>query len=667
MTPLEHHRRKKAVIEEWYRAVLADGADWLPAGLLSGADRASLAEARDNLVHERFVVAVCGQMKAGKSTLLNALIFGEPVLPSAATTMTAKVTLMEGAARPRVEATLYTQAEFDAVVRAAADGGGAAELRDARDAARRAGLLERALLTSPARVEVRDSFRSLPELCAVPSEGGLYTAYVKSVHLWADRPWLHQVTVADTPGTNDPNPERDKVTREWINQADAVVYVTYAGQAGLDANDVEFIDKHLRHIQPDKRIIAVNKIDTEDNPEAILNHFRNLGRSPDLRLQALFGDQNPPVLVSGLAGLIEQLIAANRPVDPRFAEDADFLGANGWLSPHRHRLGALREEVEARVLRTKGDALLTAHRRKLEAVFSRVEQHHEDARRAAGEGLRAAQASDQQLRDEMALVQAAILDLDRVATAATRRLQAALDEQLDLCAGRLHGEANEVARLVVERMQTVGAFSALPGQAAWAVPAVLRQRRNKLRAVMLDGVKAWQDEFRQVEASMAEELLKSGLGDVQAGDRRARVDVDQLLQSAEARVEAQLDGALFAQIVDNSANFLRQWANTGAARRDAVENLRPALEKQVFDAVDVVRNDFNQRVRAAGEQVLGALVTALNTIHKQRFESLQQLQQSGADRAQIAKAHHAALREASARLDGLAKVKGAFAAAMEAA
>ena len=150
MTPLELHRQKKAVLDTWYSKILDGHPDWLPAGCFSEAERTSLTEARDNLRHERFVVAVCGQMKAGKSTLLNALIFAEPVLPAAATTMTAKVTLMEGAMAPRVEATFYTAAEFDAVVKAASkDTAAAMELTKAREAARQSGLREQELLTNP--------------------------------------------------------------------------------------------------------------------------------------------------------------------------------------------------------------------------------------------------------------------------------------------------------------------------------------------------------------------------------------------------------------------------------------------------------------------------------------------------------------------------------------
>ena len=42
----------------------------------------------------------------------------------------------------------------------------------------------------------------------------------------------------------------------------------------MTASDVKFIDKYLAHIDPQRRIIAVNKCDLEPNEAAILSHIR---------------------------------------------------------------------------------------------------------------------------------------------------------------------------------------------------------------------------------------------------------------------------------------------------------------------------------------------------------------------------------------------------------
>ena len=308
MNGLAIHQKHKATLCEWYDRVVENHE-------LLKADVEALQEAKSNLQEERFILAVCGQMNNGKSTLLNALLFSEEVLPSHVTTMTAKIALMEGDETERVEATLYTPDEFREVVEASKlDERSAQDLEEARETARAERLRESDLLTNPPCVISEDGLDKLGQFVAVCNSGGIYSAYVNQVQLWADRPWLHQVTVADTPGTNDPNPVRDKITREWIERADAVVYVTFAGQAGLTEDDVKFIDKYLTHIDPRRRIIAVNKCDTQPDEAAIRRHIRKTRDSEDLRGKALFGNDEQIVLVSGLGALVSAMQEAGRPL-----------------------------------------------------------------------------------------------------------------------------------------------------------------------------------------------------------------------------------------------------------------------------------------------------------------------------------------------------------------
>ena len=55
----------------------------------------------EDLENELFTISVCGVVKAGKSTFLNALLFGEDILPTFATPMTAKLTFIEYTTEPR--------------------------------------------------------------------------------------------------------------------------------------------------------------------------------------------------------------------------------------------------------------------------------------------------------------------------------------------------------------------------------------------------------------------------------------------------------------------------------------------------------------------------------------------------------------------------------------
>ena len=100
MKDLQDYQTRKTVLCEWYDRVIENNK-------LLQADIKALQEAKSNLQDGRFIVAVCGEMNSGKSTLLNALLFSEEVLPSYVTTMTAKIALMDGDKAERIEATLY--------------------------------------------------------------------------------------------------------------------------------------------------------------------------------------------------------------------------------------------------------------------------------------------------------------------------------------------------------------------------------------------------------------------------------------------------------------------------------------------------------------------------------------------------------------------------------
>ena len=304
--------------------------------------------------------------------MLNALLFSEEVLPSFATTMTAKIALMDGDKTERIEATLYTPDEFRHVVKASKlDERSAQELAEARESARAEGLKESDVLTDPARVISEDGLDKLVQFAAVCSRGGIYSAYVNTVQLWADRnKWLHEVTVADTPGTDDPNPVRDSITRDWIQRADAVVYVTFAGQAGMTASDVKFIDEYLTHIDPQRRIIAVNKCDVlSSNEDTVHSHIRKIRFSDDLRMKSLFGNDDQIVLVSGLGALISAMQEAGRPLSEDLTWYARELSDKGYLEPERHGLERLRNTIERRIIDTKGDGIVQAHQRRLDSVF----------------------------------------------------------------------------------------------------------------------------------------------------------------------------------------------------------------------------------------------------------------------------------------------------------
>ena len=70
-------------------------------------------ERRANLLTGRFILAVCGRINAGKSTLLNSLLFENPVLPSDDTPHTSKNSLIEYAEKESLRITFYSSEEWN--------------------------------------------------------------------------------------------------------------------------------------------------------------------------------------------------------------------------------------------------------------------------------------------------------------------------------------------------------------------------------------------------------------------------------------------------------------------------------------------------------------------------------------------------------------------------
>ena len=620
MKNLQDYQTRQATLCEWYDRVVENHE-------LLKADVEALQEAKSNLQEGRFIVAVCGEMNSGKSTLLNALLFSEEVLPSHVTTMTAKIALMEGDETERVEATLYTPDEFRHVVEASRpDERSAQELAEARETARAEGFRESDLLTNPARVISEDGLDKLVQFAAVCSRGGIYSAYVNWVQLWADRPWLHQVTVADTPGTNDPNPERDKITREWIQRADAVVYVTFAGQAGLTKSDVKFIDEHLAHIDPQRRIIAVNKCDTQPNKEAIMSHIRKTRDSEDLRMKVLFGNDDQIVLVSGLGALVSAMQEAGRPLSEDLTWHARELSGKGYLDPERHGLDGLRNVIERRIISTKGDGIIEAHQRRLDSVFENADAGISQDKAILTTNRDAINASQEERHEELARVRENIASIGSVVGNARKKFVRELDE----AQGPLQESINETIRKVLqgidEDLRSVQTINELTGL-AMSTGYHLSQKRNVLARAIREIVRKIEGMLNQAENDLSAKLLASGFT-VDQGPRYHLLPISShtICKEVEAELRNNLDLETLQSTMKTATTWWQRLWDTGAGKRAAVGQLKVELESLLQETLDGLSEHTERKLLNLGQNALKTMQGSCGHILNERQELLEDLQ-----------------------------------------
>lgn len=237
-------------------------------------------------------IGILGRVKAGKSSFLNALIFGgENILPKAATPMTAALTILEYAKSPNFSVEFYTQKDLDEIATKAREyqsklnecvNAKFIELKEKeqKKALNPAQIDEAKLRQNALDIVESSNFKieqealfacyeqnelikkskiSLAELEAhkdfsgdleairaklsdFVGESGKFMPFTKSITLRLNNEFLQDVQIIDTPGLNDPVPSRSARTLEFLDKCDAALVLSPAGQF-LNASDVDLLDK----------------------------------------------------------------------------------------------------------------------------------------------------------------------------------------------------------------------------------------------------------------------------------------------------------------------------------------------------------------------------------------------------------------------------------------
>ena len=224
-------------------------------------------------------IGILGRVKAGKSSLLNALVFkGQNVLPKAATPMTAALTVLEYGDRFEASIEYYSQDEIETIKSKHAicqnilensqkekfaelreknkTGKSDSELQELarKDAIKKlkdeaslyayyeqyeqikksginaSSIGEKEILTCSSYDELNEKLKNYV------GSSGEYTPFTKSITLKLNEEMLKDVKIIDTPGVNDPIVSREERTRALLCECDVVFLVSPGGKF-LDNND----------------------------------------------------------------------------------------------------------------------------------------------------------------------------------------------------------------------------------------------------------------------------------------------------------------------------------------------------------------------------------------------------------------------------------------------
>jgi predicted GTPase len=204
---------------------------------------------------QKLSIGIMGQVKAGKSSFLNALLFaGKPILPEAATPKTANLTRVGYGETFKLTVEYYSRQEWDEIETIAATEVESVEAKVAKELV--AMVKELSLseidrcLSQTKEVITAENLDGLQGILnQFTGNNGSHTPLVKCTEITLPIESLKGFEVVDTPGMNDPVASRTQKTREYMANCDVVFFLSRCSQF-LDKAD----DDLLRDQLPNKGI-----------------------------------------------------------------------------------------------------------------------------------------------------------------------------------------------------------------------------------------------------------------------------------------------------------------------------------------------------------------------------------------------------------------------------
>lgn len=253
-------------------------------------------------------IGIVGQVKAGKSSFLNALIFdGKDILPKAATPMTAALTKISYASESSAKVIFYSASDWE-VIKENSDRfdeelkHGEENLKARKKAAAESsGRLSGSVTLTPTEIQeiknkIAPHYRACKELTDMAGgdyetlskldtaeeisidnlqrdleqyvgANGKYTPVVKWIEMSVNNNLLKGIEIVDTPGLGDPILSRSEKTKEFLMACDLVFILSPTPQF-MSNEDISLIVKTLPGESINHAVIVGSKFDSAmlDNP-----------------------------------------------------------------------------------------------------------------------------------------------------------------------------------------------------------------------------------------------------------------------------------------------------------------------------------------------------------------------------------------------------------------
>lgn len=211
-------------------------------------------------------IGVVGQVKAGKSSFLNTLLFdGKEILPKASTPKTATLTKMEYSDENVIQIEYYSAEEWETLEENACvdlDDELYTSSREIVELVRKNGVDPLPYLEKGSEQIKFDTYEDLIlHLNDYVGEDGKFTPIVKAVTLYLNKEEFKGLSIVDTPGLNDPIVSRTVRTKEFIELCDVVFFLSQSGSF-LDSSDWNLLSAQLPQKGVRKLVLIASKYDS---------------------------------------------------------------------------------------------------------------------------------------------------------------------------------------------------------------------------------------------------------------------------------------------------------------------------------------------------------------------------------------------------------------------
>lgn len=239
--------------------------NYLPEDIINIIDRCRDKSLLDKTFIENFErncmeemplrIGVIGKMKAGKSTLLNALIFKDNILGMSIVPMTAVLTEISYNENPEsvIEVEFFNEDDIECLKNSIDD--------NAEDSERNKEHLEAIYAIDKYELKLGLSQNiSAGEINEYTSTEGTMSALVKRVKIKYHCETLKGITIVDTPGFNDPIQSRVEATKMAIKNCQVLLFV-HSTTSHYDQSEVAILKSQVELAGTAKLIDVANRVD----------------------------------------------------------------------------------------------------------------------------------------------------------------------------------------------------------------------------------------------------------------------------------------------------------------------------------------------------------------------------------------------------------------------